>query len=87
MADVHRLVESNEREGLVMVGLPCTVGTMGGTVNDLAVDTEIPLLVRVFRTDGTMLPVSIDAFSEPENSKAVQEGVYAEVYTVIFIQK
>lgn len=36
------------------------------------------LLVRVFRTDGTIIPVSIDAFLEPENSKAVQESVYAE---------
>lgn len=52
--------------------------------NGLAVDTEIPLLVRVFRTDGTIIPVSIDAFSEPENSKAVQKSVYAEAYTVIF---
>ena len=77
-------MDSPERNSLPMEGLTATVAAWEEPVNDLAVDTEIPLLVRVFRTDGTIIPVSIDAFSEPENSKAVQKSVYAEAYTVIF---
>lgn len=77
-------MDSPERNSLPMEGLTATVAAWEEPVNDLAVDTEIPLLVRVFRTDGTIIPVSIDAFLEPENSKAVQESVYAEAYTVIF---
>ncbi|RHO16727.1 hypothetical protein DW223_06005 [Butyricicoccus sp. AM18-35] len=77
-------MDSPERNSLPMEGLTATVAAWEEPVNDLAVDTEIPLLVRVFRTDGTIIPVSIDAFLEPENSKAVQKSVYAEAYTVIF---
>ena len=77
-------MDSPERNSLPMEGLTATVAAWEEPVNGLAVDTEIPLLVRVFRTDGTIIPVSIDAFSEPENSKAVQKSVYAEAYTVIF---
>ena len=79
-----QVMDSPERNSLPMEGLTATVAAWEEPVNDLAVDTEIPLLVRVFRTDGTIIPVSIDAFSEPENSKAVQKSVYAEAYTVIF---
>ena len=79
-----QVMDSPERNSLPMEGLTATVAAWEEPVNDLAVDTEIPLLVRVFRTDGTIIPVSIDAFLEPENSKAVQESVYAEAYTVIF---
>ena len=79
-----QVMDSPERNSLPMEGLTATVAAWEEPVNGLAVDTEIPLLVRVFRTDGTIIPVSIDAFSEPENSKAVQKSVYAEAYTVIF---
>lgn len=79
-----QVMDSPERNSLPMEGLTATVAAWEEPVNDLVVDTEIPLLVRVFRTDGTIIPVSIDAFSEPENSKAVQKSVYAEAYTVIF---
>ena len=79
-----QVMDSPERNSLPMEGLTATVAAWEEPVNDLAVDTEIPLLVRVFRTDGTIIPVSIDAFLKPENSKAVQKSVYAEAYTVIF---
>ena len=32
-------------------------------IDDLALDVEIPLLVRTFRTDGTQILVAIDAFA------------------------
>ena len=51
-------------------------------IDDLAVDVEIPLLVRTFRTDGTQTLVAIDAFADPENSSAVKYSSYAEAYTV-----
>ena len=38
-------------------------------IDDLAVDVEIPLLVRTFRTDGTQILVAIDAFSDPETAR------------------
>ena len=51
-------------------------------IDDLALDVEIPLLVRTFRTDGTQILVAIDAFADPENSSAVKYSSYAEAYTV-----
>jgi hypothetical protein len=55
-------------------------------IDDLAVDVEIPLLVRTFRTDGTQILVAIDAFADPENSAAVKHSSYAEAYTVKFVK-
>lgn len=55
-------------------------------IDDLAVDVEIPLLVRTFRTDGTQILVAIDAFSDPGNSSAVKHSSYAEAYTVKFVK-
>ena len=55
-------------------------------IDDLAVDVEIPLLVRTFRTDGTQVLVVIDAFADPENSAAVKHSSYAEAYTVKFVK-
>lgn len=55
-------------------------------IDDLAVDVEIPLLVRTFRTDGTQILVAIDAFSDPENSSALKYSSYAEAYTVKFVK-
>lgn len=55
-------------------------------IDDLAVDVEIPLLVRTFRTDGTQILVAIDAFSDPGNSSAVKYSSYAEAYTVKFVK-
>ena len=76
--------DSSELSKLPTDNLTVAVAGQEKPIDDLAVDVEIPLVVRVFRTDGTIIPVSIDAFLEPENSKAVQESVYAEAYTVIF---
>ena len=55
-------------------------------IDDLAIDAEIPLLVRTFRTDNTQILVAIDAFSDPENSSAVKNSSYAEAYTVKFVK-
>ena len=55
-------------------------------IDDLAVDVEIPLLVRTFRTDGTQVLVVIDAFTDPENSAAVKHSRYAEAYAVKFVK-
>ena len=55
-------------------------------IDDLAVDVEIPLLVRTFRTDGTQVLVVIDAFADPDNSAAVKHSSYAEAYTVKFVK-
>ena len=50
-------------------------------IDDLALDVEIPLLVRTFRTDGTQILVAIDAFADPENSSEFKNSSYAEAYT------
>ena len=55
-------------------------------IDDLAVDVEIPLLVRTFRTDGTQILVAIDAFSDPGNSSALKYSSYAEAYTIKFVK-
>ena len=55
-------------------------------IDDLAVDVEIPLLVRTFRTDGTQILVAIDAFSDPGNSSALKYSSYAEADTVKFVK-
>ena len=55
-------------------------------IDDLAVDVEIPLLVRTFRTDGTQILVAIDAFADPGNSSALKYSSYAEAYTVKFVK-
>ena len=61
-----------------------TISTMEGPIDDLAVGVETPILIRVFHKEDTIWPVSVEAFNDPENSKAVQKSVYAEAYTVIF---
>ena len=63
-----------------------TISTMEEPIDDLAVSAEIPILIRVFHTEDTIWPVSVEAFYDPENSEAVLESVYAEVYTVTFVQ-
>ena len=63
-----------------------SVAMQGEPIDDLAVDVEIPLLVRTFRTDGTQILVAIDAFSDPGNSSALKYSSYAEAYTVKFVK-
>lgn len=76
--------DAPERTSLPEEGLKASVAVQENAIDDLAVGTEIPLLVRVFSTDGTAASVSLDAFSDPENSEAVKNSAYAEVYTVTF---
>ena len=83
----HLAAEPKEIEGLVAGENSVAVSTMEEPIDDLAVGVETPILIRVYRKGDTLRPVTVAAFNDPENSKAVQEGVYAEVYTVIFIQK
>ena len=85
------------RKFYTVCGISCAersadgVADLGGAmqeekIDDLAVDVEIPLLVRTFRTDGTQILVAIDAFADPENSSAVKYSSYAEAYTVKFVK-
>lgn len=73
--------------GLPTEKLTSDVAVRKDKINDLALDVELPLLVRTFRTDGTQVSLSIDAFSDPENSEALKDSSYAEAYTVKFVRK
>lgn len=62
------------RNLLALSGLPTewltsAVAMQEEKIDDLAVDVEIPLLVRTFRTDGTQVLVVIDAFTDPETAR------------------
>ena len=54
-------------------------------VTDLAVDVEIPLVVRVFNTDGATHTVDINAFIEPDSSEALKNCIYADAITATFV--
>ncbi len=83
----HMAAEPKEIEGLVAGENSVAVGTMEEPIDDLAVGVETPILIRVYRKGDTLRPVTVAAFNDPENSGAVQESVYAEAYTVIFVDK
>ena len=78
--------DSSKLSGLPTEWLTSAVAMQEEKIDDLAVDVEIPLLVRTFRTDGTQVLVGIDAFTDPENSAAVKHSSYAEAYTVKFVK-
>lgn len=78
--------DSSKLSGLPTEWLTSAVAMQEEKIDDLAVDVEIPLLVRTFRTDGTQVLVVIDAFTDPENSAAVKHSSYAEAYTVKFVK-
>ena len=78
--------DSSKLSGLPTEWLTSAVAMQEEKIDDLAVDVEIPLLVRTFRTDGTQILVAIDAFADPENSSAVKYSSYAEAYTVKFVK-
>ena len=78
--------DSSELSKLPTDNLTVAVAGQEKPIDDLAVDVEIPLLVRTFRTDGTQILVAIDAFADPENSSAVKYSSYAEAYTVKFVK-
>lgn len=79
--------DSPERDSLPTEGLSAAAAAQTDAIDDLAVDAEIPLLVRVFRTDGTDAEVSIDAFSDPDSCEALKDCAFAEAYTVTFVSK
>ena len=81
-----QFTESPALSGLPTEWLTSAVAMQEEKIDDLALDVEIPLLVRTFRTDGTQILVAIDAFADPENSSAVKYSSYAEAYTVKFVK-
>ena len=81
-----QFADSSKLSGLPVEQLTSSVAMQEEPIDDLAVDVEIPLLVRTFRTDGTQILVAIDAFSDPENSSALKYSSYAEAYTVKFVK-
>ena len=81
-----QFADSSKLSGLPTEWLTSAVAMQEEKIDDLAVDVEIPLLVRTFRTDGTQVLVGIDAFTDPENSAAVKHSSYAEAYTVKFVK-
>nr|WP_302654869.1 hypothetical protein [uncultured Agathobaculum sp.] len=81
-----QFADSSKLSGLPTERLTSAVAMQEEKIDDLAVDVEIPLLVRTFRTDGTQILVAIDAFSDPGNSSALKYSSYAEAYTVKFVK-
>ena len=81
-----QFADSSKLSDLPVEQLTSSVAMQEEKIDDLAVDVEIPLLVRTFRTDGTQVLVVIDAFADPENSAAVKHSSYAEAYTVKFVK-
>ena len=81
-----QFADSSKLSGLPTEWLTSAVAMQEEKIDDLAVDVEIPLLVRTFRTDGTQVLVVIDAFADPDNSAAVKHSSYAEAYTVKFVK-
>ena len=81
-----QFADSSKLSSLPVEQLTSSVAMQEEKIDDLAVDVEIPLLVRTFRTDGTQILVAIDAFSDPGNSSALKYSSYAEAYTVKFVK-
>ena len=81
-----QFADSSKLSGLPTEQLTSSVAMQEEKIEDLAVDAEIPLLVRTFRTDNTQILVAIDAFSDPDNSSAVKNSSCAEAYTVKFVK-
>ena len=81
-----QFADSSKLSGLPTERLTSAEAMQEEKIDDLAVDVEIPLLVRTFRTDGTQVLVVIDAFADPDNSAAVKHSSYAEAYTVKFVK-
>lgn len=56
-------------------------------IDDLAVGTEIPILLRAFRTGDYLRAISIDSFNNPDANDAFSDYTYAEALTVTFVNK
>lgn len=79
--------DPTELSKLPTENLTAAVAAREDEISDLAVDTELPIFMRVFYQDETPEEVTINAFSDPESSEALQKSSYAEAYTVKFVKK
>ena len=77
--------DSSELSKLPTDNLTVAVGGQEKPIDDLAVDVEIPLVVRVFNTDGATHTVDINAFIEPDSSEELKNCIYADAITATFV--
>ena len=77
--------DSSELSKLPTDNLTVAVTGQEKPIDDLAVDVEIHLVVRVFNTDGATHTVDINAFIEPDSSEALKNCIYADAITATFV--
>ena len=77
--------DSSELSKLPTDNLTVAVTGQEKPIDDLAVDVEIPLVVRVFNTDGATHTVEVNAFIEPDSSEALKNCIYADAITATFV--
>ena len=77
--------DSSELSKLPTDNLTVAVTGQEKPIDDLAVDVEIPLVVRVFNTDGATHTVDINAFIEPDSSEELKNCIYADAITATFV--
>lgn len=77
--------DSSELSKLPTDNLIVAVTGQEKPIDDLAVDVEIPLVVRVFNTDGATHTVEVNAFIEPDSSDALKNCIYADAITATFV--
>lgn len=77
--------DSSELSKLPTDNLTVAVTGQEKPIDDLAVDVEIPLVVRVFNTDGATHTVEVNAFIEPDSSDALKNCIYADAITATFV--
>ena len=77
--------DSSELSKLPTDNLTVAVAGQKKPIDDLAVDVEIPLVVRVFNTDGATHTVEVNAFIEPDSSDALKNCIYADAITATFV--
>lgn len=77
--------DSSELSKLPTDNLTVAVAGQEKPIDDLAVDVEIPLVVRVFNTDGATHTVEVNAFIEPDSSDALKNCIYADAITATFV--
>lgn len=80
-----QFAESPALSGLPTEWLTSAVAMQEEKIDDLAVDVEIPLVVRVFNTDGATHTVDINAFIEPDSSDELKNCIYADAITATFV--
>ena len=77
--------DSSELSKLPTDNLTVAVTGQEKPIDDLAVDVEIPLVVRVFNTDGATHTVEVNAFTDPDSSETLKNCIFAEAITVKFV--